>query len=54
MIGDRKHDVEGAKACGIRCLGVYVGFAKPGELEQAGADYIVHTVEEMSQFLQNH
>lgn len=54
MIGDRKHDVEGAKACGIHCLGVYVGFAKPGELEQAGADYIVHTVEEMSQFLQNH
>lgn len=54
MIGDRKHDVEGAKVCGIRCLGVYVGFAKPGELEQAGADYIVHTVEEMSQFLQNH
>lgn len=54
MIGDRKHDVEGAKACGIRCLGVYVGFAKPGELEQAGADYIVHTVEKMSQFLQNH
>ena len=54
MIGDRKHDVEGAKACGIRCLGVYVGFAKPGELEQVGADYIVHTVEEMSQFLQNH
>lgn len=54
MIGDRKHDVEGAKACGIDCLGAYVGFARPGELEQAGADYIVRTIEEMSQFLQKH
>lgn len=54
MIGDRKHDVEGAKACGIDCLGVYVGFAPPGELEQAKATYIADTVEEMSRFLQAH
>ncbi|MDO5346040.1 MAG: HAD hydrolase-like protein [Lachnospiraceae bacterium] len=54
MIGDRKHDVEGAKACGIDCLGAYVGFALPGELESAGAAYIVHTIEEMAQFLQKH
>ena len=48
MIGDRKHDAEGAAACGIDCLGTYVGFAGPGELEAAGASYIVNTVEEMS------
>ena len=30
MIGDRKHDAQGAKACGIDCLGVYIGFAAPG------------------------
>ena len=54
MVGDRKHDVEGAKACGIDCLGVYVGFAVQGELEQAGAAYIAHTVEEMGEFLKKH
>lgn len=51
MIGDRKHDVEGAISCGIKCLGVYIGFAEDGELEQAGASYIAHSVEEMEAFL---
>lgn len=51
MIGDRKHDVEGAISCGIECLGVYIGFAEEGELEQAGASYIAHSVEEMEAFL---
>lgn len=51
MIGDRKHDTEGANACGIDCLGVYMGFAEPGELETHGATYIANTVEEMSAFL---
>ena len=51
MIGDRRHDVEGAKLCGIDCLGVYYGFADPGELEKAGARYIVHTVAEMEELL---
>lgn len=54
MIGDRKHDVEGARQCGIDSLGAYIGFARPGELEAAGATYIVHSVEEMSSFLQAH
>lgn len=54
MVGDRKHDVEGAAACGIDCLGTYIGFARPGELERAGAAYIAHTVEEMREFLKNH
>ena len=48
MIGDRKHDAQGARECGIDCLGAYIGFAAPGELEQAKATYIVHSVEEMS------
>lgn len=54
MIGDRKHDTEGAAACGIDCLGVYIGFAAPGELEAHGATYIANTVEEMAAFLQEH
>lgn len=44
MTGDRRHDVIGAHACGIKALGVYYGFAKEGELEEAGAEYIVNEV----------
>lgn len=51
MIGDRKHDVEGARLCGLDSLGVYTGFAPDGELEEAGATYVVRTVGEMEKFL---
>lgn len=51
MIGDRKFDVEGAHECGMPCVGVRFGFAKPNELEQAGAEYIVETVEELDNLL---
>ena len=37
MVGDRLHDVEGARAHGLECLGVGWGYAAPGELEEAGA-----------------
>lgn len=37
MVGDRSHDVRGAAAHGIDCIGVAWGFAAPGELEAAGA-----------------
>ena len=51
MIGDRKHDVEGAKACGLDSLGLYTGFAEDGELERAGATHICRSVKEMAQLL---
>lgn len=47
MVGDRKYDILAAKACGIASLGVYYGFAEPGELEEAGADYVVWNVDEI-------
>lgn len=47
MIGDRKHDIIGAKKCSISSIGVRFGYAEEGELEQAGADYIVETVDEL-------
>lgn len=50
MIGDRKHDVIGAKECGIASLGVYYGFAPRGELEEFGADYVIHRLEELVPF----
>lgn len=50
MVGDRKHDILGAKECGIASLGVYYGFAPEGELEECGADYIIREVKELSAF----
>ena len=38
MVGDRKFDVLGARACGVDCAGVeFFGYAPPGELQEAGA-----------------
>ena len=37
MVGDRLHDVEGARVHGLGCLGLGWGYAAPGELEEAGA-----------------
>lgn len=53
MVGDRKMDIIGAAQCGIASLGVYYGFAEPGELEAAGADYIVHNMGELFQFFEH-
>lgn len=54
MVGDRLHDIEGAKECGIASLGVRFGYAKENELEEAGADYIVATTEELRAFVLAH
>ena len=48
MIGDRKYDIHGARYFGLRNIGVSYGFAPVGELEEAGADVIVDTVEELT------
>ena len=45
MVGDRRFDIEGAKAHGIFSVGVSFGYASEGELELAGADRIVDTVD---------
>ncbi len=44
MIGDRKYDVEGARAFGLDCAGVLYGYGSREELEQAKARYIVESV----------
>ena len=51
MIGDRRQDIEGAKQCKIRSVGVRFGYAEEGELEKAGADYIVNDIEELKALL---
>jgi phosphoglycolate phosphatase len=40
MVGDRAHDVLGARERGIACIGAGWGYGMPGELERAGADPI--------------
>ena len=35
MLGDRSHDVDGARAHGIDCLGAGWGYGRPGELADA-------------------
>lgn len=37
MVGDREHDVLGAAACHISCLGVLYGYGSREELQNAGA-----------------
>lgn len=51
MIGDRHYDISGAKTCGIDSVGVGYGYAEENELEDAGADYICPTVEDLRRFL---
>ena len=51
MTGDRKFDIQGAKAYGLTGVGVGFGFAREGELEEAGAEYIAETVAELAEFL---
>nr|WP_326185749.1 HAD hydrolase-like protein [uncultured Oscillibacter sp.] len=55
MVGDRKFDVLGARACGIDCVGVeFFGYAPPGELAEAGAVAVVQTAEELERFILTH
>ncbi|MGN0989020.1 MAG: HAD hydrolase-like protein, partial [Eubacteriales bacterium] len=50
MVGDRKFDIIGAKKVGIKAVGLRYGFADNAnsELENAGADFVVDTVEELT------
>ena len=47
MIGDRLHDINGAKKSDIHSVGVLWGYGSREELEEAGADYICSSVENL-------
>lgn len=51
MIGDRKHDIIGAKACAVASIGVTFGYGSEDELRSAGADYIVNQVTEIKDII---
>ena len=53
MIGDRMHDVYGAKQNKIDSVGVLYGYGSREELEGAGADEIVQTVRELKELFCN-
>lgn len=50
-VGDTKFDVQGAHECGVKCIGVKYGYAAEGELKEAGADFLVESVEELYHLL---
>ncbi|MBN1599815.1 MAG: HAD hydrolase-like protein [Bacteroidales bacterium] len=51
MIGDRSFDILAAKRMQISAVAVLYGFGTEEELSEAGADYIVRNVQELSDLL---
>lgn len=47
MIGDREHDILGAKKAGLDSLGVLFGYGDYEELKNAGATYIAESVKDI-------
>ena len=51
MIGDREHDIFGARENGLDSIGVLYGYGSRQELENAGADYIAESVQDILRYL---
>ncbi len=51
MVGDRKHDIIGAKDNGLQSIGVLYGYGDRAEHEAAGADVIAETVDDLRRIL---
>ena len=51
MIGDREHDVLGARRNGVCALGVLYGFGDEAELKAAGAEYLAESVRALRRML---
>lgn len=51
MIGDRFHDINGAKKNGIKSIGVLFGFGSEEELSSAGADYIAKNTVDIENYI---
>ena len=47
MVGDRMHDIMGAKENGIASVGVLFGYGSEEELKTAGADHIAKDMDEL-------
>lgn len=51
MVGDRKHDILGARQNGLESVGVLYGYGDRQELEEAGADYLAEQATDIAKFL---
>ena len=51
MVGDRSHDIIGAKENGIISIGVLYGYGNYEELNSAGADFIVENIDRLKEVL---
>lgn len=51
LVGDRHHDIDGAKEAGIASIGVLVGYGDREEFEKAGADYIAETLADVEKLV---
>lgn len=51
MVGDREHDVLGAKKCGLETIGVLYGFGDLTELEESGAVAVAETPEQVGNLI---
>jgi len=47
MIGDREQDIEGARINNLDSVGVLYGYGSRSEHEEAGADYIIESIDEL-------
>lgn len=52
LIGDTKYDAAGAKAFGIRCIGVSYGFGTREEMLAAGAEVVFDKIEEVETYIE--
>lgn len=51
LVGDRMYDVDGARKCGMDCIGVRFGYAEPNELEEHGAIYVAEDTQDLFEYL---
>ena len=51
MVGDREYDILGARENNIQSVGVLYGYGDRRELEEAGADTLAETVEDLEKLL---
>ncbi len=51
MVGDRMHDVYGAKENHLPCVGVLFGYGSREELSEAGPEYLAESVENLQKVL---
>ena len=51
MVGDRKYDVRGAKAAGIKSVGVLYGYGSRDEMDAVAPDFIAKNIAELETIL---